>query len=91
MYSDNNYSMNTTVLNFALRDYGHNISEDTLNTYLSCLDEQGLLTTKELPMGVVLAILTTRGSDVAIGNANQPSVRRPSVTEVNELKEISNR
>ena len=28
--------------------------------------------------------------DVVIGNANQPFVRRPSVTEVNELKEISN-
>lgn len=70
------YEANSSVLREALERYGHCNSRDQVHTELAWLAEQGLVTTREIA-SVVIAMLTTRGLDVAHGRAVVPGVRRP--------------
>ena len=84
--SDTDYSLNTIVLKLALSDFSHNISDDLLLADVYWLCEQDLLTISKLPMKVVVVTATGRGVDVAYSRAKHPSVRRPTVSEIQELR-----
>lgn len=73
---DGDYSHNEYVLQEALREMGHNISNDKLRTELSWLKEQRLITI-DSRMTVWIAALTVRGDDVAQGRVIVPGVKRP--------------
>lgn len=70
------YEANESIIDSCLDCYGHNISRDTVRTRLSWLEEQGMITTRELA-GCMIAKLTSRGEDVATGQAVVPGVKRP--------------
>lgn len=70
------YEANSSVMQMALVDFGHNISRDLVHTDLAWLTEQGLLTISALAT-VQIAKLTTRGLDVAQGRSTVPGVKRP--------------
>ena len=69
------YGLNSAILKRALGDFGHHPSRDKLDTELHWLAEQGLVTLSA--PGLVVALLTRRGADVASGAARAPGVRRP--------------
>jgi hypothetical protein len=71
------YSANESLLDLALEDFGHRTSRDQVRTDLGWLAEQELVTTEEIA-GVMIAIATRRGLDVARGKAIVPGVRRPA-------------
>ena len=73
---DPDYSHNEHVLGRVLQAVGHGISSDLLRTHLSWLAEQGLITTDDRA-GLVVAKLTRRGEDVALGRSRVPGVARP--------------
>lgn len=73
---DPDYSHNEHVLGRVLQAVGHGISSDLLRTHLSWLAEQGLITTDDRA-GLVVAKLTRRGEDAALGRARVPGVGRP--------------
>ncbi len=70
------YEINSSVLQMALNEYGHNISRDLLHTDLNWLQEQGLVTVREIG-SVKVAALSARGADVANGRATVPGVKKP--------------
>lgn len=71
------YSMNTSVLQTALRHIGHGVSRDTVEADAAWLAEQGLATVERLDIPVTVLRLTPRGADVAGGVAAHPGVDRP--------------
>ncbi|MGQ0700393.1 MAG: VpaChn25_0724 family phage protein [Panacagrimonas sp.] len=71
------YECNSSVLQMALEQYGHNVSRDLLHTDLSWLAEQGLLTARDIST-LKVCELTARGADVARGKASVPGVKKPS-------------
>ena len=74
---DPGYDLNESVLQSMLNAIGHNASRDRIRTDLQWLDEQGLVTLREV-VSVKIATLTSRGMDVACGKATVPGVKRPS-------------
>ena len=70
------YGLNSAIIKRALADFGHRPSGDKLDTEMQWLAEQGLLTVSTTA-GLVVALLTRRGADVASGAARTPGVRRP--------------
>lgn len=74
---DADYSHNESVLKAALRAVGHSVSSDRLRTELQWLAEQGLLRTEDVG-GIIVARLTARGQDAAVGAAQVPGVKRPA-------------
>lgn len=74
--SDADYSHNESVLKAALGAVGHGISSDKLRTELTWLEEQELVKVENVS-GLMVARLTARGQDVAIGAAVVPGVKRP--------------
>lgn len=70
------YSSSEPPLAQALPSLGHQVGHDVLRGDIAWLDEQGLVSTRELGE-LVVATLTTRGLDVAAGRARHPGVRRP--------------
>lgn len=74
--SNLNYLANNQVLHQALGQYGHRISLSQVNTHLTWLAEQGLLTLDHLGATLV-AKLTSHGLDVAQGTARVPGVGVP--------------
>lgn len=73
---DADYQHNEHILKSALRALGHNISADKLRTELAWLAEQGLVSTDEVA-NLLVAKLTRRGRDAAIGAVVLPGVARP--------------
>ena len=71
------YSMNTSVLQGALRHIGHGVPRDTVEADAAWLAEQGLATVERLDIPVTVLRLTPRGADVASGVAAHPGVDRP--------------
>lgn len=68
--------LNTSVLQDALDLVGHGCSRDCVETEVSWLEEQSLVTSEKVgPVTVVR--LTGRGQDVAEGKATVPGVKRP--------------
>ncbi|MEZ8102134.1 VpaChn25_0724 family phage protein [Vibrio bivalvicida] len=70
------YEANESILDTCLETYGHRISRDAVRTHLAWLEEQGLLTLREVAE-CQIATLTGRGEDVATGQARVPGVKRP--------------
>lgn len=76
----NGYDLNSVMLLDGLALYGIRPSRDQLHSDLAWLEEQGLVTNRTVG-SVVVAKLTTRGSDVASGRAHVPGVKRPGPGE----------
>lgn len=73
---DKGYSLNTAMLQEALRAIGHNVSRDEVETQAAWLTEQGLVEVEKVGP-VTVAKLTPRGLDCASGAACVPGVKRP--------------
>ena len=73
---DAGYELNESVLQSFLEALGHKLSRDRVLTELAWLEEQGLVRLREV-VGVKIAGLTSRGSDVATGASTVPGVKRP--------------
>lgn len=74
---DAGYDLNESILADLVREFGHSISRDALRVQLAWLEENGLVTTKIVAGELLVAKLTSRGSDVAEGRAIVPGVKRP--------------
>ncbi len=70
------YRANESVLDCALGSLGHYISRDKVKTEMGYLAEQGLITLNE-SFGTTVATLTSRGLDIATGQATHHGVKRP--------------
>ena len=70
------YSLNESVLHSALGAFGHHVSRDRVRTEMDWLKEQNLITI-EMISDIRIAVLTSRGSDVASGRATVSGVKRP--------------
>ncbi|ELL9331488.1 ArsR family transcriptional regulator [Vibrio fluvialis] len=70
------YEANESIIDSCLDAYGHKISRDMVRNHLAWLEEQGLLTLRDVG-GCQVARLTGRGEDVATGQARVPGVKRP--------------
>ncbi|ELJ8641946.1 ArsR family transcriptional regulator [Vibrio cholerae] len=67
---------NESILDLCLETYGHKVSRDSVRTLMAWLQEQGLITIRDVA-GCQIASLTGRGEDVATGQARVPGVKRP--------------
>lgn len=76
LQEDPGYDLNESMLQSMLEALGHNVTRDRVRTELAWLQEQQLVTVRDV-VGVQVATLTGRGSDVACGRATQPGVKRP--------------
>ncbi|EHR39612.1 hypothetical protein [Alishewanella jeotgali] len=70
------YEANESIINQCLEAYGHNISRDAVRVELAWLEEQQLLTLRDVS-GYMVARLNSRGADVATGKATVPGVKKP--------------
>lgn len=70
------YEANESIIDSCLDAYGHKISRDMVRSHLAWLEEQGLVTLRDIG-GCQVARLTGRGEDVATGQAQVPGVKRP--------------
>lgn len=71
------YEANESILHTVVGEFGHSISRDTVRAHLAWLDEQGLVSLREVA-GIRIARLSERGGDVAAGRAHVPGVKKPS-------------
>ncbi|MBP5857280.1 ArsR family transcriptional regulator [Marivibrio halodurans] len=71
------YSLNCSVMQMVLQQFGHGVSRDQVRTDYAWLAEQDLLTVERLSDTVHVAKITARGVDVAKGLATTPGVKRP--------------
>lgn len=72
------YALNSSILTDAVAALGLVASRDQVRGEIAWLAEQGLATSEELTGGMMVATLTERGGDVAIGRAHVPGVQRPT-------------
>ena len=72
---DADYSHNEYVIGRLLATLGHAIGGDLLRSHLHWLAEQGLVKLDE-SADMLVAKLTDRGEDVALGRARVPGVAR---------------
>lgn len=77
---DAEYETNEAILQEAIAAVGISSSRDQVRVCLAWLEEQGLVTVKDLA-GVQLAKITVRGLDAARGLARVPGVARPGPGE----------
>lgn len=74
-------SASAELLYAALPDQGLASSHDQVRADLAWLQEQGLVGTQEIGgTDKLLARITARGVDAALGRANVPGVARPGIT-----------
>lgn len=74
---DHDYALNDFILKRALASLGHEVSRDMLRADLAWLQDQRLITIRELDGGAVwVARATEDGIDVA-GGRPHPGVARP--------------
>ncbi len=71
------YEANESMIGAVLPDIGHVVSRDQVRTDFAWLKEQGLLMLEELAM-VMIAKLTQRGVEAALGIITVPGVKRPA-------------
>lgn len=75
---DQDYSLNTSVLQSALAAIGHGVSRDVVEADAAWLAEQSLATMERLDnLPVTVLRISARGVDVARGVASHPGVDRP--------------
>ncbi len=70
------YDANESILDSILDTYGHKVSRDQVRTHLHWLEEQRLITLRNVS-DCLIATLTARGEDVAMGQSIVPGVKRP--------------
>ena len=70
------YAHNEFVLKDALAAMGHTVSSDKVQSEAAWLEEQGLVSTKDVA-GLTVYKITPRGKDVAQGLAFVPGVKKP--------------
>jgi hypothetical protein len=75
------YAANSSVITTSVKEMGLRVPRAFVETEMAWLDEQGLIkldrvsaSTKE----ILVAVLTERGMDVALGLSTVPGVKRPS-------------
>lgn len=73
---DGGFEHNESVLQSILRSFGHSCSRDQVRSEIQWLQEQGLVTCREVA-GYQICRLTQRGADVATGCSSVPGVQRP--------------
>jgi len=73
---DNDYRINSSILQQSLDLYGHSVSRDKLHSEIHWLQEQELVTYEQLN-SVLVVTLTQRGLDIAQGRSSTPGVKRP--------------
>lgn len=71
------YKANESILVWSLNQLGVTSTRDQVRTELAWLSDQGLLTVEDL-LGLMIATISEKGSEVARGLANVPGVPRPS-------------
>lgn len=77
---DADCEINEIVLHSALRGIGNPIAHDRLKTQLHWLEDQALISLRNIGDSNVLAArLTTRGLDVAVGDVVVPMVARKAL------------
>lgn len=74
------YQANSSNIQTVLAAFGIHCSRDQVHTELAWLEDQGLVTTKEV-RSVVVATITSHGADVAKGYAAVPGVKKPGPGE----------
>jgi Fe2+ or Zn2+ uptake regulation protein len=77
LVDDPDYTMNDSIITDLMPDFGHSPSRDQVRTELSWLKDQGLVQYDNHPR-IIIASLTQRGADVALGRTTVPGVKRPS-------------
>ncbi|MFZ4857921.1 MAG: ArsR family transcriptional regulator [Desulfuromonadaceae bacterium] len=75
--TDLGYSHNESIIHSILSEFGHKCSRDIVRAQLCWLQEQGLVTIKDVS-GLYVATITQRGVDAATGAASIPGVKRPA-------------
>lgn len=73
----NGQRANSSVLHAGLHHLGVAASRDDIITDLHWLRDQSLLTLDEVVSGVYVAVLASRGKDVAADQTHVPGVSRP--------------
>lgn len=74
--SSGGYGASHFLLHAALNGYGHEVPMDTLVSDLSWLEQQALLNLENMNPAII-ARLTQRGADVALGRVIEPGIKRP--------------
>lgn len=74
---DPNYTMNDSMITDMMPEYGFSQSRDQVRTELAWLREQGLVS-YDNDAGIIIATLTERGADAALGRTTVPGVKRPA-------------
>lgn len=72
------YCANASILQQSVGALGLQASRDTVNSEITWLSEQRLVTMIEPAPGLLVATLTDRGHDVQAGLSTVPGVQRPS-------------
>lgn len=70
------YRCNEFLLQTLLEQRGHMVSDDRLRTDLGWLEEQGLVTVKDIE-GTQIATVNRRGVEVSEGRSAVPGIKRP--------------
>jgi hypothetical protein len=81
------YSANESLLKGILDDFGLHASRDLVANLVAWLDEQGLVTRTFPREASVVATITTRGLDVACGDATVPGVLKPGPAAARLLRD----
>jgi Fe2+ or Zn2+ uptake regulation protein len=75
--ADRGYSQNESIIHSVLAELGQKCSHDVVRAQLCWLQEQGLVTIKDVS-GIYVATITQRGADTAAGDSDVPGVKRPA-------------
>lgn len=70
------YEANESIINQCLEAYAHNVSRDVIRAELAWLEEQQLISLRDVA-GYMVAKLNSRGADVATGKATVPGIKKP--------------
>lgn len=74
---DSGYTLNESIITDLAPLYGLRPSRDNVRTELAWLKGQGLVAFDN-STGIIIAVLTREGIDVALGRSTVPGVKRPS-------------
>jgi hypothetical protein len=71
------YCANDSLLGTLVNDFGIVSTRDQVRTEMSWLRDQGFLTLKDTS-GVMVAVMTEAGGEIASGRRTDPGIARPS-------------
>lgn len=71
------YTMNDSELGSVLETFGLAASRDEVRTQLAWLEEQNLLTLRNVAGSIQVVTLSARGADVVAARISVPGVKRP--------------